>query len=249
MFGRAFFALFIGVSAATAAPAQNQAAPPPSPATGQLPRPEWQAPGPTMPGMPGGGLPDADPFHLLVNSREVQADLALSKDQLERLRRAEREFRTEMTDMTRPGPGEQLAEIRAHIDEHIRSTRAIIARELTPEQLRRLRQILFQIEGPCMVMWDDQLARDLALSSDRLNTVAQMCQNRATRIRAAFQPPRPGQDPCEAMFANRTRIEQIRKDYDESIRATLSREEKQRLAQAHGPLLPIAPPIPPGCKG
>ena len=104
MLGPVFFALLLGIGTAAAAPMQNQAGFPPFAATGQLPRPEWQAPGPIM---PGGGLPNADPFQLLVNSREVQADLALRKDQLERLHRAGREFRTKMADMARPHLGAQ----------------------------------------------------------------------------------------------------------------------------------------------
>jgi hypothetical protein len=100
-----------------------------------------------------------------------------------------------------------------------------------------------------MAMWDGQLASDLALSPEHLRALGGACQERAAQIRTAFQPPRPGQDPCEAMLANRDRIEQIRKTSDDQLRAILSPEEQNRLAQARGRPLPLEPPIPPGCRG
>src|SRR5260370_30949748 len=82
--------------------AQERPAPP---SREMMPRPEGQAPGSMMSDVPGAQMPGADPYHLLENSSEVQKDLGLTKDQLARLNRASRNFRTRHQDLSYPKPG------------------------------------------------------------------------------------------------------------------------------------------------
>src|ERR1700682_4199434 len=112
--------------------AQERPAPPPRE---MMARPEGQAPGSMMSDAPGAQMPGADPFQLLENSTEVQSDLGLTKDQLARLNRASRNFRTRLQDLSSPKPGAPKDLARAEIDRHVQDSRGMIARELTPTQL------------------------------------------------------------------------------------------------------------------
>lgn len=221
---------------------------PPPPPRGMMPRQQDAMPGPSAGEAPGGGLPGADPFQLLVNSFEVQRDLGLTRAQLANLQLAGRNFRTQMEDLASPRPGVPPEQARALMAQHMAGTRAMIARELTPEQLARLQQILLQIEGPCMAAADRQLGQHLGLGGEQERRVGQACQARLEQMRAAFRPPGPGLDPCQAAAGNRERIERIRARADEQVISLFSPQQRAQFAAMQGRRLPLEPPMPPGCS-
>jgi len=225
-----------------AAPAFAQLPPPPR---GLLPRPDATMPGPMIGAAPGADLPGADPLQLLVNSYEVQRDLGLNQHQLENLQLASRNFLTQMQDAMRPGsPPEQ---VRAAIDAQMAKTRPLIARELTPEQLARLQQIMLQIQGPCTAASDTQEASQLGLSPQTQSQVAAVCQQRGEEMRASFRPPAPGENHCEAAARNRDQLTRIRADGDARALALFTPEQRAQFTLMEGRPLNLPPPMPPDC--
>ena len=93
----------------------------PSPPREMMPRPEGKAFDSMIPGVPSQQLLGADPFYLIENSREIQKDLGLTKDQLARLNPASRNFRTRLLDLsdTKPGVTQELA--RTEIENHMQA--------------------------------------------------------------------------------------------------------------------------------
>jgi len=221
---------------------------PDPPARPLMPRPEGQAPGPLMGEAPGAQMPGADPFQLLENSKQVQADLGLTADQLAKLSLAARNFHTKLQELSFPKPGESPAAAQAAIDQHLMDTRAMIARELTPPQLARLQQIMLQLEGPCLSMIDTELARQLGLTPDQMRKIGDACRARSDEMRAAFRPPPPGGDFCRAMDANRVQIEQIRAREDKRIFVMLSGPQQKMFERMSGRKLHLDPPRPPQCR-
>ncbi len=213
-----------------------------------MPRPEWEAPGPMMAWVPGAAMPGADPFELLENSKEVQADLGLTPAQLRNLHLAALNFRNKLQELTRPRPGVPPDQVRAEIEQHILSTRGMIARELTPRQLDRLQQIMLQLEGPCLAALDPEVAGHLGLNSGQAHALSAACQRRAEEMRSAFRPPTPGEDFCAAMATNRDRISEIRARADQEITALLQPPQKAALQQLMGRKIHLEPPIPPNCR-
>jgi hypothetical protein len=212
-----------------------------------LPRPEWQVPGPMLAEAPGAQTPGADPFHLLLNRSEVQSDLGLTGDQLNRLARAARNFHTRLQELSYPKPGVSREQAQAAIRNHVMETRGMIARELNPEQLGRLQQIMLQIEGPCLAIMEPQMGRQLNITRDQGNAMGAACRARADQIRSAFRAPASGTDYCAQMAANRDAIEPIRSRSDEQVMTLLSPEQKSMFVQMTGRRLDLPPPTPPGC--
>ena len=213
----------------------------------EMARPEWQMPGPMMSDAPGAQMPGADPFQLLENSMEVQADLGLTKDQLARLQRAARNFRTKLQDLSYPKPGVSREQAQAEIERHVTDTRGMIARELTPAQLARLRQIMLQLEGPCLATIDQQVGQQLSIMPEQDRAIKEACRARAKQMREAFRPPQPPADLCAAMADNRDRIEQIRAHADEQIMAILAPQQQAMFIRMSGNKLRLEPPMPPQC--
>lgn len=93
----------------------------PSPPREMMPRPEGKAFGSMMPGVPGPQLLGADLFYLIENSRDIQKDLGLTKDQLARLDPASRNFRTKLQDLSDTKLGVTLEWARIEIENHVQA--------------------------------------------------------------------------------------------------------------------------------
>jgi hypothetical protein len=237
--------LIVAVLSATAS---AQSPPFATPAKPELGRPEWGTPGPMLSNAPGAQMPNADPFQLLMNSPEVQADLGLTQGQLHQLQRAARNFHGAMQEMSYPRPGEPPELMRERMERNATETRGMIARELTGPQLQRLQQIMLQLEGPCLVTRDPELAQRLGLALDRLRTIREACHARAEEMSAGFRPPPASAGFCQAVIDNRDRIETIRAGSDRRILSLLSPRERSSFEQAAGQKLAIQPPMPPECR-
>jgi hypothetical protein len=125
--------------------------------------------------------------------------------------------------------------------------RGMIARELRPEQLARLQQIMLQLEGLCLVIMDKQLQTELTITDEQARALAQACQVRAQRMREAFRPPQNPAEFCVALAANRARLEQIRADADHSMMSLLTPKQVSVFARMMGKKLSLEPPRPPEC--
>lgn len=219
----------------------------PLPPRGIMPRQQDAMPGPMMGEAPGADMPGADPLQLLVNSYQVQRDLGLTPHQLVNLQLASRNFLTQMQELMAPRPGVRPEQVRAALDEQMARTRPMIARELTPEQLARLQQIMLQIEGPCAAVRDPGIAAQLGLAGQEAAQAAAACRERTMQMRTAFQPPAPGEDPCQVAARNRDRLMRIRAEGDAQLWALFSPPQRAEFARLEGREIALEPPMPPGC--
>jgi hypothetical protein len=213
-----------------------------------MPRPEGDLPGSLMPGAPGAQLPGADPFHLLMNSTEVQAELGLTKLQLAGLEKAARNFHTQLAALLAPRPGVSPEQAQADLQAHVESARGMVARELRPQQLARLHQIMLQLEGPCLAAIDPQARMQLRITPEQAARIDQACRARAMQMRDAFRPPGNGADFCAMIAANRERIEKVRSAADQRIAAILSPQQNAAFEHMVGKRISLEPPQPPQCR-
>jgi hypothetical protein len=233
----------------TAALAQDVQFPPPPPRP-EMPRPEWAPPdrGPMNAGLPGAEMPGADPFQLLENSKQVQAELGLTPHQLSNLHLAAVHVQDRLVELSQPRPGESKDQMRAEIQHQLHETNMMIERELTAQQRNRFQQIMLQLQGPCMAIMDPEIARQIGISPDQGQTLAGACAKKSEQMRSAFKPPAPGEDFCAAIAANQGRIEQIKARADEAITAQLQPPQQVALNRMMGPKINLEPPIPPNCR-
>ena len=141
-----------------------------------------------------------------------------------------------------------MDQARAAIAAQMMDTRAMIARELVPEQLARLQQIVLQLEGPCLAMADAQIGQRLNLTDEQWHQLGAVCTARMQQMRAAFQPTAPGQDQCQVAASNRDRIEGVRARTDEQALGVLSPSQRAQFTGMQGRHLNLEPPIPPQCR-
>lgn len=234
----AIFLLWIGL----APPAFVQPLSPPD--RNQLSPNEFVPPGAGIGDVPGGMMPGSDPFMLLENSRQVQADLGLSEDQIRRLGHSGQLFRTQLQELAHATDESSKAEMQRQIW----TSRGAIAHLLTPEQLQRLQQIMLQIQGPCLAVNDTRFGQDLGLGEAQLQKMASVCRQVAADMREIFRPTAPGEDPCASLHANRARIEQIRAEGQTRVVAVLSPSQQRKLQDMRGRELALEPVMPPQCS-
>lgn len=231
------------VWAGLAMPVFGQPAPPPE--RSQLPKNELVPPGSAIGDTPGGMMPGADPFMLLENSRQVQADLDLSEDQIRRLGHSGQLFRSQLQELAHATDAASKSEM----ERQIWASRGAIAKILDRQQLQRLQQIMLQIEGPCLAVNDPRFSQELGLSEAQLTAMNNTCRQVATEMRAAFRPPAPGEEPCSAIYANRDRMEGLRAQGRARVVALLSSSQQRRLQDMQGRDLALEPMVPPQCAG
>ncbi len=192
-------------------------------------------------------MPGADPLQVLANSFEVQHDLGLNPHQMENLQLASRNFLTQMQELLPRLSSMPPDQARAAMDDQMGKTRLMINRELTPEQLNRFQQILLQIQGPCSAVTDPAAGHTLALSGQQQQQIGAVCEQRGEQMRASFQPPAPGQDPCKAAADNRDRLTRVRSEDDRQVLALFTAEQRQQFTLMQGRVLSLEPPMPPNC--
>jgi hypothetical protein len=215
----------------------------------EMPRPENAPPvqGPFGAGLPGGQMPGADPFQLLLNSKQVQADLGLTPHQLNNLLLAAAHNRDKLVESAHRRPGETADQMGAEVQDQRQSINLMIQRELTAQQRSRLQEIMLQLEGPCMAILEPETARRLGVTPDQGRTIAGACNKKSEQMRMAFKPVRPGEDVCALAAENRERIGQIRARADQEIVAMLPAKQRTALTQMMGQKIILDPPVPPNC--
>lgn len=222
----------------------------PEPLVGRPP-PEWQAP---PKGERVAMVPGADPYSLLVHNQQVQEDLAMRPEQIQQLIRADRDFRVEVDapPMTPPGRGAGPTSPTANPQErHLRKTKGIIAQVLTPPQLRRLQEISFQINGPCLLSLDPELARSLQLTADQSRRMLELCGQFGERLRGAVDD-RPGAsaaERCAHIKDNRQRMRELQTALGADILALFSPAQRDRYARLAGAPFSLDARIGPACPG
>ncbi len=188
------------------------------------------APTPALLDTPGGLVPGADPFMLLENNREVQVDLGLTEQQIRRLGDTGQLFRAQVLDLARStDPAAKVELERANW-----TSRGAIAHLLSPEQLRRLQEIMLQIQGPCLAIGDQRLGQDLDLSDDQVARMRTVCEELAGEMSRAFTAPVNGTDQCAALNSNRQRLAQIHRESRMRVVALLSEQQQQTLRRLEG---------------
>ncbi|MGD9189716.1 MAG: hypothetical protein PVI89_15965 [Desulfobacteraceae bacterium] len=115
-------------------------------------------------------IPFADPFHLIVCSKGVRKELGITRKQLSQFRKMEPLFRSELRELSYQNDHKSRNTIQRHID----AARNGMGRILNPTQLKRLRQLLLQLHGPCSVVNDPKLASILKITdrqAKEINTI------------------------------------------------------------------------------
>jgi len=121
------------------------------------------------------------------------------------------------------------------MEQHMHNAKGVIAKVLTPEQTRRLQEITFQINGPCFVLMNPQLAESLRLSPEQKSRVETLCGQMAEQMhRTQKLNGKSSAERCAAQMAMRRRMQQLRQETNQRITDLFSEDQTASYAKLVG---------------
>lgn len=180
-------------------------------------------------------VPLADPFHLVVCSTGVQKELKITKEQLSQFRDMEPLFRSELRELSYSR--DQQSE--SHIQRHIKAAREGMGRVLGPDQLKRLRQLLLQLHGPCSVMNDPKLAALLKITDQQAKAINSILRALAVESEQIYSKQQKNHRPtAESSISNvaakQKQMQQLLHTLNEKVFDLFSAEQKRIYKNAEG---------------
>lgn len=180
-------------------------------------------------GGPGGGNPS-----MLLQRDDVQSELKITDDQKAKLS----EFNQTMMDEGRAafqeassggGRPDQavLAKVFAKLQE--KSTKEL-AKILTPEQSKRLKELWFQRSGNGVVLNKD-VQKELGITADQLTKITDLQKTANDANRSLFEKVRSGEIDREEV---RSKMEKNQKVLNEAIGKLLTDAQKAKIKEASG---------------
>ncbi|EAZ92672.1 hypothetical protein [Crocosphaera chwakensis] len=211
-------------------------------------------PGPQiMRDLPGAMRPASDPLQLLQN-KEVQQELKLTKDQIQKIERVRTQVQQQLSEFRRGRNSQE------DIKRQIEQTKQQIATILQPKQLERFREILLQVNGwtpespPENLVSIKQdftsstLSSPIQLTPEQQENLQDLQQETQKNIGRYFTPPDTNtassqirdEEVCHPVNTNRNSIEPILKTYQQQSQTILTNEQQATLEKLEGESFEIA---------
>lgn len=159
-----------------------------------------------------------DPVSLLRNDA-VRKELEIEGGQQEELSTISREMREELE--------KEIAELRQRIQAKYRTK---IDDVLLPHQSKRLDEISVQLRG-LDALRDPDIVEKLGLSDSQQKQIAQSREDFSQKLRAALRPQDGERPNFEGL---REKMEQMRKDRDESVLSVLTTKQRNQFDDLKG---------------
>lgn len=180
----------------------------------------------------------------LIMNKSVQEELKLDKEQAEKATAAVRKVREDMKDdlakvREQGTPPEERREIIKKVND---ATDKSLADVLKPEQIKRLKQIQLQVQGPRVFM-NPEVEKALNLTDDQKQDIQKTNQESFQKVRELFQD---AQGDEEKMREARTKMTAMNKENMEKLTKSLKPEQQEKLKEMLGkPFeIKIEPPRP-----
>jgi len=206
-------------------------------------------------GGPGGGFggmgPMGGPF-MLLQSEQVQKELKLSEDQKARLRELSEKRRAERRrfpnnenlspEQWRARMDQMREQMRKEAEAREAETVKQLGEILQPEQLQRLKQIGWQLEGPSALR-RAEVAEAIGLSAEQKTQLEQVFAESQDAMRKLWESNmgrgrgQPGGEREERATRNsdlRQKREELREQTGQKAMAVLQTEQKQKLGELFG---------------
>ncbi len=186
----------------------------------------------------GGNMSLSMMYGMLLNSPTVQKDLGLVDDQTAKIKEANDKAQKAMSDLwsglrdlspeDRAAKREENSKKMQAIGEETKKT---IETTLLPNQLARLKGIAIQQAG-IRALLDKDVQKDLKLSDDQTAKIKSISDDFMKKMREAFTPGGNREDM-------RSKMGDLRKDYEKQLTDVLSADQKDSLEKMKGAKLDI----------
>jgi hypothetical protein len=180
-------------------------------------------------------VPFADPFYLISCSKAVQKELGVTPKQLDQLQSMEPLFRSELRELSyRKDPVSQNG-----IQRHINAARNGIGRILKRDQLKRLRQLLLQLHGPCSVVKDSRLSALLKITDRQAREIDSIVHGLKVKSKRINLPGRNDngqarESSASDASAKQIQMQQLLKSLNSEVYKVFSDEQKNLYKKAKG---------------
>lgn len=160
---------------------------------------------------------------MYLGQESVQKELKMTEEQVSKVRDLQQKQRAAFKEAFNLSPEERRQKMR----ELTESNTKALAEILKPEQLKRLKQINYQLAPLGGVLSDPEVQKELNLSDEQKEKIRAIQQDAAQAMRELFQP---GGDPNET----RRKIEEFRKSTDQKLMNLLTDAQKNKLNELKG---------------
>ena len=160
---------------------------------------------------------------MLLGQESVQKELKLTDEQTKKVDELRQKTREKFQEIF----GGDEAERPKKMQELNEENRKAIDALLSPEQSKRLKQIVYQQRGAAALA-DPEAAKALNLSEEQQEKVKTINQEMQAAMRELFTPGQPPDDDT------RKKMDDVRKSSGEKLLAVLSPEQKTKWTQLQG---------------
>ncbi len=188
----------------------------------------------------GGGLGGPGGFGggsslMLLGNEKVQAELDLTAEQKEGVKKLAEESRAQrpdfasFRDLSEDERRAKMEEMRTKMQEQAKATQAKVDALLLPNQAERLKQLTVQRQGAGALLSDD-VAKALNLSDDQKKQLTDIRQAGFEKMRDLFQPGGSDEDRAAA----REKMTAMQKEQTDKSLAVLNSDQKAQFAKMQG---------------
>jgi hypothetical protein len=180
-------------------------------------------------------IPFADPFHLIVCSKRVRKELGITRQQLSQFEKMEPLFRSELRELSYRHGQQSENDIQRHID----AARNGVGRILEPAQIKRLRQLLLQLHGPCSVAKDPELSALLKITEQQERSIDSILDGltaKSSRIYTSKQKDNAQANDLQlsGSAAEQLQMQQVLQNLNDEVYKLFSDEQKEIYEKAQG---------------
>jgi Spy/CpxP family protein refolding chaperone len=160
---------------------------------------------------------------MLLGQESVQKELKLTDDQAAKVK----EFGEAMREKFQEAFGLEGEERAKKFQELAKEGEKAVADILKPEQSKRLKEIVYQQQGP-RAFADSAVAKGVGLSEEQQKKIKEINDDTGKQLRELFQPGSPPDDET------RKKMQDLRKEASEKIVKLLSEDQKKKWQELQG---------------
>ncbi|MEN9214098.1 MAG: Spy/CpxP family protein refolding chaperone [Gloeomargarita sp. DG02_4_bins_56] len=218
---------------------------PPSPVAGE------NGDNPITLGTQGTERSGTDPLELFQNP-QIKKELALTDEQAAKIKAISEQFRKDARalvsglNLAQMEPNERakkLDEIKDQMEKEIGDARNEVGQVLTPDQLKRFKEITLQIYGFGILSYE-HFIEELKLTPEQQAQLKKLRDDTWTSMRVNLKVPQKGADNRQIIATNRKRMDQILLDSNAKALAILTPEQQKILDTLKGKKFDFVPPQP-----
>ncbi len=194
---------------------------------------------------------DTDPLELFQNP-QIRKEINLTDEQATKIKGISDQFRQrvralvsglKLGQMEPEEREKKLDQIKGELEKEVGVARNEVGKVLTPEQLKRFKEITLQIYGFGILSYE-HFIQELKLTPEQQAKLKKLRDDTWAKMRINLKVPQKGSDNRQVIAANRKRMDQILQESNAKALAILTPEQQKILEMLKGKKFEFVPPRP-----